>query len=471
MKKIFSVVLPLILILSSSFVSFADDKQQTGSDEPLVIVRGMDFDGLYTDKGTASEQNCIKSPSFFETARFASDFITTLITNKTLDIENTVKFIDGILGSMACDENGNSLYNVSTVKYPLAVCNYPDLVEEYGKVGEGETALVRNGVEHYGEDNVYFLVYDWRLDPSDLADELNTLIEQAKKDHNSKKVDLICCSMGGIVTDFYLYEYGASSIDSLVFNSSTFCGTYVTTELFQGKVLITGDMLKNYVGDLVDSPFFVNVLDALHIFDFIADTAMKIVDKYKDYIYDNLLRDTFATMPSLWACVQPEDYEECIEYMFPTKELKERYSGLIEKTDKLHEVMEQMDSLLLSLPEQGVKVSVISGYNTQMVPVYPSAAYQSDGTLEASLMLGRAVVSETGKTLGDDYKAERLSPDKCVDLTNVLFPESTWAIRNAPHVLGKYGTTIGDFVMTLLLSDVQPSVTMYPEYPQFMNNG
>lgn len=469
MKKVISLILSVLLVFSAAFsvVSYAQDSA-SAYDHPLILVRGMTFQGLTVDKGTDNEHNCFVTPSVTQIGSLVFSLAKTYFTQNTLDIDAVIEFVDGMLGSMACDYNGNSLYNVSYDVYPTAVSNYPDLKVAYETNTSGEIGIIGEAVEYYGEDNVYYFTYDWRLDPSDIADELNVMIEQAKSDHDCDKVDLICCSMGGVVTDCYLYEYGCDSLNSVIFNSSTFCGTHVTTELFQGKVLITGDMLKNLAEGYLGSNIFIEVLSAVGVFDAVADFAMEIVDEYQDYIYDNLLRDTFATMPVLWALVQNDEYEACVEYMFPTDELKGQYAGLIERADHLQEIMKDMDSILLSLPENGVKVSVVASYNTQMVPVYPSAAYQSDGTLETDLMLGRATVSETGKTLGDDYVGERVSPDNCIDLTNVLFPESTWAVKNGPHVLGKYGTGYVDFIFALLGCDEQPTVDTFEEYPQFM---
>ncbi len=469
MKKFVSILLSVLLVAVTAFSSFAATETDAKSyDEPLVIVRGIVFTGLTVDKGTENEHNCLVTPGAGDIVSLVFNLAKTYFTSGKLDADAVIDFADGMLGSMACDENGDSVYNVSVEEYPTAVCNYPDLKAAYEDVGAGEIGIIRNAVDYYGEDNVYYFTYDWRLDPSDLADDLNAMIEQAKSDHGSDKVDIICCSMGGIVTDCYLYEYGYESIDSVIFNSSTFCGTHVTTDLFQGKVLITGDMLKNLVKDLIGIDFFVEMLAKIGIFDKVADFAMNIIAENKDYIYDNFLRAKFATMPALWALVQPDEYDKCIEYMFPTNALKSQYAGLIARTEHLNSIMQDMDELLLSLPENGVKVAVVAGYNTQMIPVYDSAAYQSDGTLESDLMLGRATVSETGKTLGDNYAGERVSPDNCVDLSDVLFPEYTWAIKDGPHVMGRYGTDIGAFVFELLGCNEQPTVDTFSQYPQFM---
>lgn len=473
MKKLLSILLCVLLLLTPVLTVCAAAENESGSPgQPLVIVRGMDFDGLYVNYGEENERNTLVTPGFRDIFSLVLSLLFTYASDKTLNIDAALKFTDKLLGSMACDKNGDSLYSVGYDKYPLPVSNYPDLLAEATADGaSGEVGIIGSAIEAYGADNVYYFTYDWRLDPLDTADSLNETIERAKSGSGSDKVDIICCSMGGIVTDSYIYKYGYDNINKCVFNSSTFCGTYVTGDLFQGKVIITGDMLKKYLGNFIGGNFLLKLLSFFGVFDAVADLAMDIVDNYKDYIYDNFLRDVFVTMPSLWAIVQPEEYEASLEYMFPTQDIKNEYSGLISRADRLQEMVRQMDGILLEMQQNGVDVAVVASYDTQMIPVYESAVLQSDGTLDAALMFGRATVSVTGETLGDDYKAknpEHLSPDNCVDLSEVLFPEYTWAIKGSPHVGGAYHTDMGEFIMWLLTYDGQPTVNSNEKYPQFM---
>lgn len=440
-------------------------------EHPLVVVRGMDFSGLYVHYGTPEQTPCIVTPDMKDIASLVFSNVKSLVANKSLDVDSILDFSRGMLGYMACDKNGDSLLDIGLDTYSTAVANYPALLEEASGNSTAEVGIVATAIDYYGADNVYYFTYDWRLDPLDTAEQLNALVEQAKADHGTDKVDLICCSMGGIITDAYIYKFGAESLHKCVFNSSTFCGAYVTSDLFRGKVLITEDMLYNYVSDKVNSQLFVKVLSKLGLFRFAADFAMKFVDKYKDYVYDNFLKECFVTMPALWALVQNEDYEECKAAMFPTDELKAEYARLIARTDRIQGMVAAMDDILLSLPEQGVEVAVVASYNTQQIPVYESAQLQTDGMLDTAPMLGRATVSKVGETLGDDYipnDAKRLSPDRCIDLSDVLFPEYTWAIKDAPHVSGSHNTEMGTFIFWLLTCEGQPSVDSNPNYPQFM---
>ena len=469
MKKIIAVLISIILICSSflSVVGFAEESSVADAsyDTPIVVVRGMAFGGLTINEGTPAEREAVILPDTNEIVSLVINLAKTYFMEKRLDVDAIVDVADKAIGSLACDENGDSLYNASYTKYPNSAAVHTNLFDDEGV---GEFGVVSAAMDTYGADKVYFFTYDWRLDPTDTADDLNVMIEKAKADHNSDKVDIVCCSMGGVITDCYIYEYGCESIDTVIFDSTAFCGTHLTTDLFQGKVVITAEMLKYFLGDLIGNELITNVLYSVGLLDVVADFAMKIVDEYKGEVYDKFLRDVFATMPIMWAIAQQDEYEACVEYIFPTDELKAKYEGLLNRTNNLHEVMSGMDELLLTLPDKGVKVAVVAGYNSPMPPVYASAMVSGDTVLESDFMLGRATVADLGKTLGDDYVGERVSPDKCVDLSNVLFPEYTWAIRNGSHIIGKYGTDSADLIMTILGSKEQPTVTSFEKYPQFM---
>ncbi|MCD7827398.1 MAG: hypothetical protein LUG85_02520 [Clostridiales bacterium] len=475
-RKLICSIMSVILIFSSflSVTAFAESGS-TECEYPFVLIRGMDFNGLYVDIGTENEEECLKPITFTGVIRTVFNALGGYIKTGTLDgfTDPILDYVNEIMGSMACDENGNSVYNVSSPEYPLAVSNYPELLEALAD-STSEQGILKEAVEEYGAENVYYMVYDWRLDPLDNCDKLYDLIELAKSEHDAEKVNLVCCSMGGIITDAYLYKYGCESFNKIIFDSTVFCGTDVVTELFQGKVNITGETLSNYVTGMISSGFISNILEKSGIFDRLAELAMKFVEQEKDYVYENFLVNTFGTMPALWALVQCEDYQACLDYMFPTEADREKYSGLIERADALQEMMSGMDEILTALPEQGVAVAVVASYGSALAPVYESANTAGDSFLESHLMLGRAVVANHNEQLPDDYTADdetKLSPDRCVDLSNCLFPEYTWAICGSPHVAASYGTDFSEFLFWLVNYDGQPTVTSNPNYPQFMLSG
>lgn len=466
MKKLLAVLLSVLLICTSVFsVSVYAEDADMSYDTPIVVIRGIAFTGLTIDEGTPDERESVVLPDSEAIKSLALNVVKTLIFEQRLDVDAIADVADKAIGSLACDENGNSIYSVSYSKYPLSANHY----NNYDDDAPGEWGIYSSAIDCYGAEKVYFFTYDWRMDPTDIADDLHEMIERAKSDNNSDKVDIVCCSMGGIIADCYLYEYGYESIDTIIFDSSTFCGTHFTTDLLQGKILISPEMLKYFVGDLMGNQFFAAVLYYVGIFDVVSDFVMKyIVEEYKVEIYDKFLRDVFGTMPMIWAISQPDEYDACVDFMFHTDELKSQYAGLLSRIDNLHDTLIGMDDLLRSLPKNGVKVAVVAAYNTQMPPLYASAMTTGDSLLEADCMLGRATVADIGRSLGLDYTGSRVSADKCIDLSNVLFPEYTWAIKDGTHIIGDYGTDAADLIMSILGSKVQPTVNSFARFPQFM---
>lgn len=471
MKKLISILLAVIVVFSTSVAAFAEetDNETVASEYPLVVCRGMDFDGLTTDLGLETEHNSLKAIEVGDIVSTLVKCVSNAVKEGSIDgiMPPLMEYLEYIMGELACDENGKSVYNTTMKSYPLAIENYPDYLEDHSIAAPMEHGIVMGGVDRYGADKVYYYAYDWRFSPQDTCDGLNDMIELAKAEHNTDKVNLVCASMGGAVVDAYIYEYGCDSLNKCIFDGTVFCGTYVVTDLFQGKVLITGTGLEYFLYDkLGDGNILVKALSSAGVLDSVAELAMKFVDRYKDYVYDNFLIDTFVTMPALWAIVLPEEFDACVEYLFPTDEDKAKYAKIIEHGEQLNEMMTGMDELLLSLPEKGVEVAVFAGYHMSPVPVYERSASHGDNVLESALMLGRARVASFGEKLEGD--GAMMSPDKQVDLSTCLFPEYTWAIKDMPHVSCGYGTEVADFLFWLVEYDGQPTVDSNPDYPQFM---
>ena len=471
MKKIISIMLSLLIVFSSVVVSFAaeSENETIAPEYPLVVCRGMDFDGLTTDLGLETERNALNPIEVGDIISTLAKCLGNAVKEGSIDgiMPPLMDYLEYVMGGLACDNNGNSVHNTTMKSYPFAIGNYPDYLEEHKEIAPMEHGIVMEGVDRYGADHVYYYAYDWRFSPADTCDGLNEMIELAKAEHGTDKVNLVCASMGGAVVDAYLYEYGTDSLNKCIFDGTVFCGTYVVSDLFQKKVLITGTGLEYFLYDKMgDNNFFVKALATTGLLDSVASLAMKFVDRYIDYVYDNFLIDTFVTMPALWAIVLPDEFDACIETMFPTDEDKAHYAEVIAEAYELNKMMSGMDDLLLSLPEKGVEVSVFAGYHMSPVPVYERSSSHGDNVLESALMLGRARVANFGEELDGDNAM--MSPDKQVDLSTCLFPEYTWAIKDMPHVSCGYGSEVADFLFWLIEFDGQATVTSNPAYPQFM---
>ncbi len=460
MKKIIVFLLVTVLSFGCIVPAFAEDEAtvRVQAEYPLIIIRGMQFKSQYIDVDTENERPYLgldfKGIASAVMKAFGGAFGDNTFAEALA--EAAYDFFEPV----AFNADGSSKFNVGVWSFPGSFDRYiaNNRLDRFHEI-----ELVYAASNRYGADNVYYFTYDWRTDPYDVAEKINDTVNTAMKDHDTDKVNIICGSLGGMMTNTYLARYGTERVNAVLYNSATLCGTYVATELFQGKALVNEKALTYLMENLSDQFLvkgFMKLLVKSGIVSAVAKMLNRFIDKNKDLIYSRTLRPTFGTVPSLWALVQPEEVETCIEYMFPTEELKEEYATVIAQARRMAALNKDGDARLLKAAEDGVKISLAAGYIKACVPFYESAATQSDGALESALMLGRATVSDVGETLGEDYipaDASLLSPDRVIDLSGALFPASTWAFKNAEHVAMREGSDLTNFYFALIESPVQPT--------------
>jgi hypothetical protein len=338
----------------------------------------------------------------------------------------------------------------------------------------GEEGIVKTAVEKYGAENVYFFTYDWRKAPEQLAAELNEYIETAKANSGVDKVNIVCASMGGMVTTAYMYYYGYDSINSAVYLSGAQNGTYVCGDALNGRIVFESDVLVSLVnsvaGDNMMLRVFMYIFNALGVMDFITFVANDTVATSFDRANDVMLRDCLGTMCGFWALCPDEDFDTALETIFGGHE--DEYPVLMEKLAGVRSFVMSTEDTLKGAMESGVKLSFVSNYNIGLVPVYERSNLNGDMVLESELTSNFATIAPLGETLSQEYLANAdrqfVSDDRVIDSSTAVFRDNTWFVKDAPHVAADYGTGFSDFTFTLLESDVQPTIYTFPQYPQFL---
>ncbi len=476
-KRLFSLILAMIIAISGAvpMTAFAGKKQTAQAKyngNPIVLVRGMNFEGLTYKPGTDEEENCFRGVKAGDVIRVALKAVATGVFRRSYDeaVKVINEYLNDIMGLMACNPDGTSKYDVSVKQYPKSIANYPEIWEN---AENDEVGILRGAAEKYGAENVYYYNYDWRLDPFIHADNIEKLINTARKDSGKSKVNLVCCSMGGVLTVSYIYKYGISKLNRVLFLSSTVTGTHVTTDLLRGMVEVDADHLYYYTQGLAQDSkplaFLFKLLYKGGVMKGLCGLVNRLIPHLKDEVFNGFLKDTFGTMPAVWAITLPEGYDEAIKYMFEGQE--DKYKGIIELSKKYQKVAAHREKMLLNAEKSGVNICVVAGYNRACIPVYPGGGGNGDAILESDRMLCGAKVAEIGKTLGDDYKAKNpklVSPDNVVDLSDALFPGTTWAISNGHHVCGDYGSDFGELVLGILGFKGKCTVESFDRFPQFI---
>ena len=477
MKRFISILLAIVLAALCavpSFAGYTPAKAQESQREklPLVIIRGMDADDLIVDYGngkTGPPVMPVNTSDIVKTLfKAAGTSLISLSADKGLDV--VTGYAKKILGSMACDKTGTPICKAAIPTYPLAVSNYGNLLNS---TDYSEGQIVKSSIDHFGADYTYYFAYDWRLNPFDNCGRIAALVDRALSDTGCSKVNLVCASLGGIQTLAYLTKYGYEKLNKIVFGSSAFCGSYFATDLFNGNLSTSPEVLYNALagdpGNDEAAAFMLKALYKAGAFNGLSWFADSIINRLKAKIYNDVLVEEMGYIPAYWALVLPEGYDGAINYMFGDDLAGN--AEFIALTAELQKLAAGRDALLLKAAAAGVGISVIAGYNSGSVPVGKWGGSNGDGTLETALMAGGAKAAKFGKTLGDNYTAADpacLSPDRIVDTSGCLFPASTWLIKDGPHVGCRAGSEYSGFLLWLLDFDGQPTVASNPEYPRFM---
>ena len=484
MKRVLSLIIAVALVLACAAPAFAGHECDCGN-APILVISGMGGSPMILDEGTENEKSAF--PPEIDMASLVSAIVKGIALGSLYKDWN--KFADAVIPAVydifdpiACNPDGTSKYNISVEKFNTSMEFYPCITgeEENSPYSDGnEYALLRRASEAIGADHVYFFNYDWRLDPFDHAAEINELIQQIKRETGHDKVTLAPCSMGGAPTMAYLSAYGTDDVAGCVFLSTVFYGTRIASDLFSNKINFDPDCVTRYIAGISTGNEFLDaLLEALipavneaGLMGALTDFLNNGVDEIKDKVYDEVFREIFATMPGLWATVDEDYYDGAKAFMLS----KNVDSELIRKIDRYHnEVALHRDDILLKAHESGVKIVVLSNYNSACIPVYESADMHSDATLETQYTSAGAVCAKMDETLPEGYSQENtecghnhISPDNIIDASTCLFPEYTWFGKDWPHVCGKYDNGYCDFVMWLLTYRGQPTIHTNPDYPQF----
>ncbi len=473
MKKVLSILLATVMIFTITVPAFAADGDapigNSYGGNPVIIVRGIDFAGLTYENGEKALN--VSAGTIF--SALMNGFLGML------SLKDAQSVLDGaflaakeIFDPIACDKDGNPYMFVSMKQYPESMASYPEFVEE---LPDGaEEGIVKTAIEKYGAENTYFFTYDWRKTPQEIASELNVLVETAKENSGKDKVNIICASMGGMVTTAYFYYYGSENVESAVFLSGAQNGTYVCGDALNGRIVFNGDVLVKFINNAVGDNLFVKLLvgafDIMGVVDFIADVANDMVSSSFDRGNDLMLRDSLGTFCGFWALCPDADFESGVENIFGGHE--EEYPVLLEKLDSIKDFVFSTEETLMGAMANGTKISFVSNYNSPLVPVYERANLNGDNVLESELTSNFATIAPLGETLPKAYIAKNdskyISPDKVIDAATTPFKDYTWFVKDAPHVAADYNTGFSKFTFTLLESEDQPTIDTFEAYPQFM---
>ena len=488
MKKVIALILSLVLILSMSVPAFAkfDSGLNMTSSVPVIYLSG-DGNELYYDNETKSfaikdmlkiyknsEDGNVSEAAF----NILYPFILKGIAFNQWDdyYEAVYKELSDVYEPIKLDENGNVPND----------CGIPTW--EKNDLQDAMTNDRANADGRYSE-KTYMFYYDWRLDPNELADQLNEYIEGVKKATGHDKVSLSSKCLGSNTVLAYINKYGTDSLKGVGIDVSTTNGADFISGMISGKFGIDGNAISRFAKDLATREddsygdiinFAATTMDLLEntgVIDTLTDVAREQLYAKIEYgIVSALARSTFFTFPGYWAVVSQEDFDSAIEYVFGKAgdEKRDTYKGLIEKiTTYNNEVKKNAYSIMKTLEAGKVNTCIISKYGVQLVPLIKDGSVLGDEYVSVKHSSFGATTSNVYDTLSDKYIAAQtekglgkyISPDKKIDASTCLFPDYTWFIKGADHA--DYTTYEVSILLTVLDADRQLTIDDF-DWTQFI---
>lgn len=459
MKKILSLVLALIMILTVALPASAATISGWGSQIPVVEISG-DGEPLYDAEGN----------QIFKTTDILAGITGGSGEEEEEDgdnavIEAAVNILEPFLFEGIINDEWDGYYE--NLYNEMADLFEPSLLNKDGTAPEGTglsqqrkdevaATLERDFKKERGwyGDLDYKFYYDWRLDPWEIAEQFHNHIEKVKQTTGAEKVAIIAKCLGTNVVLAYVARYGTDSIYGLGFDGGTVNGMEPISEAISGKFEVDGNAITrtlidcNYFNIMNLDPFIIQTMDLVTK----SGVLDSVVGVTKEYIYykvvegvtSALARSTVMTWPGYWAAVSTEDYDTAINYVFGPEgdEKRTEYAGLIEKLNNYNdEVREHIPELLMEVKNSGAKVAFIAKYGAQMIPTCESSDLVADQFVSVTRASFGATTSTVYDTLSDEYIANRvsenkghyISPDKQIDASTCLFPDYTWFIKGNKH--------------------------------------
>ena len=452
MKKILSILLAAVLMLSLATPAFAAvNVNASKSQIPIIRISG-DGESLYDDQGnelvtgtgvfSALETEDSDNEELYRS--IAHVLLPFLIDGLIYDqwdgyYDALYEEISELFGNALLDKNGEPLDNSGISESRKKQLERDMNTDKYGSKG------------YYAVED-YRFYYDWRLDPTDIADDFNAYINAIRTKTGHDKVGIVASCLGTSIVMAYLAEYGSDAVSGIGLDGSVCNGSEILSETISGKFTVDGDSLtrvledSNYLGVFDMDEFLLATVDLLSksgaIDGITTSVKMTIYDKVAKGVTSALALSTLCTWPGYWSTVSAEDYDDAMLYVFGEKGSEKRveYAGLIKKIENYNVVRGKTANLLTAAKANGVNIGIVSKYGYQIIPICKSGPELADELVTVEKSSFGATTSKIYDTLPDIYLAQMtpeerkyVSPDKQVDASTCLFPDSTWFIKGASH--------------------------------------
>lgn len=453
MKKIIAAFMSVIFFAMCVLPSFAIH-DVVGCSLPIIQISG-DSKPIYDSEGNLvySTKKIQEVVNNMVKGQSKEDVIKTLLSKMLYVL--SAYYINGCI-FQDFDEYYKRIYDTISPLFEKAH------LDKNGEVWN-DTGVSKSDLEYMNycmntdfgsyDTNSYRFIYDWRLDPLEVADQLKVFIDGVKRSTGYEKIGILCRCVGANIFMAYVSKYGVDDICGVAFDGVAVNGCEILTEPVAGKFNFDANAINRLLIDL-DGLEMVNVdPKIIAAIDFADKSGMadfvKFCIKFPNYnrmlkgITSALSLATFYTWPNYWACFSEDDYRTGLDYVFGAEgsEKRTEYAGLIAKLDNYDRQVRQKLPELMNLINDNCNLVIISKYGFQHSPITTSKDKIGDQLISVTNSSFGATTGTIFEDLSDEYVAERIaegkgkyvSPDRKVDASTCMFPDQTFFVKGASH--------------------------------------
>lgn len=485
-KKVIALILCLAMVISVSAIGASATDRITDCDGkcehyPSIIVHGLGQSNTWVvdDNGDFvldDDGNKISSfPAYIQLEKVIAKILVpallSLVFQKDIGLsEAAADVINLCFGINTCDENGQPSENVYTEKYPYPVSECEDFEQE-----EIFSHVPFNLYEtEQPMDHMYYFTYNSFDNHMDIVEELYEYIQMVKEQTGHDQVTLTPLSQGATLVSAML-DYKPEVMDELhkiIFVVPALDGSTIIGDVFNGRIsFLNPDYVYNgFLGELglMDKGTAALVETLLRILP--DEVIMSVLES----AVDTLVTDVMIRSTSMWALCPSGDYPTAAK-----KHLSDPSMAKIkEQTDRYYQAQLNADANILKAVDKGVQVFCFVEYDYAMINVGETWNTQNaDFIIHTDSTSMGAHFANVGETLPEDYVQQNIncddpthnhiSPDRVVDASVGLLPDTTFYFDNQRHDLTARNDVILKLALNLIESDNIQNVYSDPRFPQF----
>lgn len=485
-KRIIAFVLCCAMLISACVVGAFADQRITDCEGkceyyPTIIVPGLGQSNTWVldengDYVLDDEGNKVTSfPAYIQLPELISQLAVPLVASLIMQGDYGLpdaasKAIISAFGINMCDETAHLINNVETERYPYPVSEYKDFEAE-----EVYSHVPFNKYEHDQPlDHFYYFAYNSFGNHIDIVDELYEFIDMVKEQTGHDKVNLVPLSQGGTVMSGLLEYYPdvMDSIHKVIYVVPAIDGSTIIGDVFNDRVTFTDPeyLLNGFLGEsgLMDAETAAMIEVIARILpDEVLGAVLKSAVK-------TLVKDVMVKSTGMWALCPSGDYPTAAEKYLSSPEM----ADIKEQTDKYYNAQLNAHKNIQTMVDKGVQVFCFVEYDIKMINVGETWNTQNaDYIIQVDSTSMGAHTANVGETLPEDYVQQNtnctdpshnhISPDRVVDASTGLLPETTFYFDGQKHERTALNDVILRLALELITSDDVKDVHTSPDYPQF----